>query len=140
MKKFTDSYLQYLHAETTERDVDTQWCEIVTPFTDHRNDSISLYVRPHNDRYILSDRGDTFAASEHLFATGPQLVDNLLRLDPLNGQINEICAAHGVMRTTGYEFSLTCTEQNTGAAMHRLLQTLLQVDALLAARRSFYLC
>ena len=60
MKHLIDSYVNWIRESTTHRNVGHGWHEIVTPFLNHKNDMIELYVRQDgNEKITISDGGNT---------------------------------------------------------------------------------
>ncbi len=60
LENLTDQYFSWLRSKTTTKQIDG-WTEITTPYIDRHNDYIQIYVRKHNEEWILTDAGETLS-------------------------------------------------------------------------------
>ena len=56
----TNSYLRWLNSGNSSR-IFGKFSEITTPFTDHRNDYLQIYVSEKDGEAILTDNGSTLS-------------------------------------------------------------------------------
>jgi hypothetical protein len=121
------SYLEWLRAKTSVRELQQGVCEITTPFLDRHNDRLQIYVVPKDGGYTLTDDGYVLGDLE---ASGcpvntqqrRQLLDTILRGFGVREE-------DGVLMT---EASLDAFPQKK----HALIQAMLAVnDMFLTARR-----
>jgi len=54
-----EEYLLWLRENTKIKDIGASWTQISTPFVNHSNDMIQIYVKIEGDEIIFSDNGDT---------------------------------------------------------------------------------
>ena len=122
MKHLIDSYVDWIRESITLRNVGHGWHEIVTPFLNHKNDMIELYVRQdENEKIVLSDGGNTF---NELKLSGLDIDKSKKRLD----EFNTILRSFGLHRGTDKEISIVTDVKKFPEVKHRLIQAILSID------------
>lgn len=122
MKHLIDSYVDWIRESITLRNVGHGWHEIVTPFLNHKNDMIELYVRQdENEKIVLSDGGNTF---NELKLSGLDIDKSKKRLD----EFNTILRSFGFHRGTDKEISIVTDVKKFPEVKHRLIQAILSID------------
>src|SRR5271170_1418579 len=58
VKNLLDSYYAWLRDKTVWKQIN-QWAEITTPYLDRNNDYIQIYLKKHEDGFLLTDDGAT---------------------------------------------------------------------------------
>lgn len=118
--QLVDDYRTWLADKTQVRELTQGWHEITTPFIDHHNDMIQLYVRRKNDQIVLTDDGyviNDLADSGCDVDSSPKRRALLART--LNG--------FGVMRD-GRALTVTADDSTFAYKKHSLLQSILAVS------------
>jgi hypothetical protein len=122
MKHLIDSYVDWIRESTTLRNVGHGWHEIVTPFLNHKNDMIELYVRQDgNEKIILSDGGNTV---NELKLSGLDIDKSKKRLD----EFNTILRSFGLHWDEKKEISIVTDTKKFPEVKHRLIQAILSID------------
>lgn len=122
MKHLIDSYVNWIRESTTLRNVGHGWHEIVTPFLNHKNDMIELYVRQEgNEKIILSDGGNTV---NELKLSGLDIDKSKKRLD----EFNTILRSFGLHKDEKKEISIVTDTKKFPEVKHRLIQAILSID------------
>ena len=122
MKHLIDSYVDWIRESTTHRNVGHGWHEIVTPFLNHKNDMIELYVRQDgNEKIIISDGGNTV---NELKLSGLDIDKSKKRLD----EFNTILRSFGLHRNEKKEISIVTDPKRFPEVKHRLIQAILSID------------
>lgn len=106
----------------------TDWYAIDTPFVGLFNDRIEIYVKKDNDKFILSDDGDTLSNLEMKGI-------NVSRSSTRRSIINGIELNFGVSIKDG-EITTEATKETFNSRKHALLQAIQQVsDLRMTAKR-----
>jgi hypothetical protein len=122
MKHLIDSYVDWIRDSIALREVGHGWHEIVTPFLNHKNDMIELYVRQYeNEKIILSDGGNTI---NELKLSGLDIDKSKKRLD----EFNTILRSFGLHRDEKKEISIVTDVKKFPEVKHRLIQAILSID------------
>lgn len=122
MKHLIDSYVNWIRESTTHRNVGHGWHEIVTPFLNHKNDMIELYVRQDgNEKITISDGGNTV---NELKLSGLDIDKSKKRLD----EFNTILRSFGLHRDEKKEISIVTDFKKFPEVKHRLIQAILSID------------
>ena len=119
MKGLIEKYVQWIKEGLSFRQIG-DWAEITTPFLNHNNDMISIFVKKNGDRYYLSDNGQTL---NELNLSGVNLDRSEKRLSELNTILNGL----GIKREQSELFTHT-DEKRYPESKHRLIQAILSVD------------
>ena len=121
-----DSYLGWLRERFNVSEVDGV-CEISTPFVDHRNDHIEVYVKRQPDgTIVLTDGGDTV---QDLELSGVELASPNRRK-----MLNRIASVRGVT-VENDELLVRSTPQDFPRKKHALIQAMLAVGDLYVTSR-----
>jgi hypothetical protein len=118
--RLVENYLSWLKDTTTLRQVD-EWVEITTPYLDRHNDYLQIYIKSHNDGYILSDDGYILGDLER---SGCNL-DTPKRIALLTMTLN----GFGVQQNRG-ELTIHASRENFAQKKHNLIQAMLAVNDL----------
>ena len=121
MKYLVDSYIDWVRQGLTIREVNGGWHEIVTPFLNHKNDMIELYIKQDGEQILLSDGGNTV---NELKLGGLDVDKSQKRLD----ELNIILRSFGLQRNGGKEISVKTDKKRFAETKHRLIQAILSID------------
>ncbi len=121
MKYLIDSYIDWLKEEISIRELKGGWHEIVTPFLNHRNDMIELYVRQEGEQILISDAGNTL---NEVRLSGLELNKSPKRLE----ELNTIIRSFGLQRNALKEITALTNKQNFPEVKHRFIQAILSID------------
>lgn len=124
MQELIDSYLKWLKDGLHVRKLENSWHQIVTPFVNHQNDLISLYIKREKDNSItVSDGGE---ALNELSLSG---VD----INKSKGRQNEfktIVQSFGLTYNGDESLSIKTTDKLFPQVKHRMIQALISIDDL----------
>lgn len=124
MIELVNSYVDWIKKGISLREVGDGWHEVVTPFLNHRNDMIEIYLRQEQDGGILiSDAGITL---NELKLSG-------IDIDKSGKRANEleiILRSFGITKTEKNELIVKTTTKNFPQLKHRMIQAILSVDDL----------
>ena len=118
-----NDYYRFLKQKTviTEAQL-SDWVEISTPFTDVFNDTIDIYVKKQNEKFILSDDGKTI---RNLELSGIEISRSQNRKDILD----KILLNYGI-HLEGQELIVEATEFTFPQKKLNLLSTISEVNDL----------
>jgi hypothetical protein len=116
-----NDYYLWLKDKTVFRQVQDNWVEITTPYLDHHNDYIQIYLKEEKGQYLLTDHGDTLI---DLLQTGCSL-DSPKRQKLLQITLN----GFGVSLSEK-ALEIRATKDNFPLCKHNLLQAILSVNDL----------
>ncbi len=126
MEALINSYVDWIKKGLSHREVGNGWHEIVTPFLNHKNDMIELYLKlkPDGD-IIISDGGNTI---NELNLSGL----NLNRSPKRKEELNSIIRSFGInlKNNASDELFVTADKKNFPAVKHRIIQAILAIDDL----------
>lgn len=120
MKQLIDSYINWIREGISFRELNEGWHEIVTPFLNHKNDMIELYVKQDGEQILLSDAGNTLG---ELRLSGLELNKSSKKTD----EVNTILRSFGLSLGKSEIFAKT-TKANFPQVKHRLIQAILSID------------
>lgn len=120
MKHLIDSYVDWIREGLSFREVRGGWYEIVTPFLNHKNDMIELYIKEEGDSIILSDAGNTI---NELKLSGLDVSKSQKRLEDLN----IILRSFGLQRNGNKEIFIKTDRKRFPEVKHRLIQAILSI-------------
>ena len=121
IEKLLHDYRAWLREKTTLRQINGEWIEITTPYLDRHNDTMQIYVRPENGRYVLTD--DSYTIHD-LEASGCNLHTEK-RQDLLKITLN----GFGV-KLQDEALEIHATAENFPLKKHSLIQAMLAVNDL----------
>lgn len=122
MRELIQSYVDFLSSKMHIRELENGWNEIITPFLNHNNDMISIYVkRVSEDSLLLSDGGETI---NELELSGLNVTRSKKRLEHLNG----IIRSYGITCKSNKDLLVKATKKTFPQIKHRLLQAILSID------------
>lgn len=121
MQELIDSYVDWIKKGISLREVKGGWHEIVTPFLNHKNDMIELYVRENNGQIILSDGGNTI---NELKMSGLDVEKSKKRLS----ELENILQSFGIHKNGGREITISTDAKRFPEVKHRLIQAILAID------------
>ncbi|MBT9151711.1 MAG: hypothetical protein DDT40_01907 [candidate division WS2 bacterium] len=116
------AYIEWLRQKISVEDI-VGVCEITTPFVDRHNDQLQIYVKPFNNRLILTDDGYTI---KDLKISGFEITTEKRR-----EILYSILNGFGV-QLHGDELTVEATQDNFAQKKHNLIQTMLAVNDLWA--------
>lgn len=116
-EKYLEDYYAWLKANTFTAQIG-EFCEITTPFLNHNNDSIQIYVKEKAGQLLFTDDGYTLSNLEmggfHLTSVR-------------KGQIAFIANQYGV-EFDGHEITANCPAKDFAFKKHMLVQAILHID------------
>lgn len=122
MKYLVDSYVEWIRQGLIIHEAKGGWYEIVTPFLNHKNDMIELYIKEEKEQITLSDGGNTI---NELKLSGLDISKSAKRSEDLN----MILRSFGLQRVNGgKEISVKTDKKRFPEVKHRLIQAILSVD------------
>ncbi len=119
MKELINNYVEWIRQGISFRQLG-DWYEITTPFLNHHNDYLEIYVKEENGKYILTDGASTI---NELKLSGL----NLERSEKRNLEFITILNGFGIKKK-GDELTVNTTEKNFPEVKHRLIQAMLAID------------
>lgn len=119
MKELINKYVEWMREGLSFRQLG-DWYEITTPFLNHHNDYLEIYVKPENGKFILTDGGSTI---NELRLSGM----NLERSEKRTLEFNTILNGFGIKKSND-ELIANTTEKNFPETKHRLIQAMLAID------------
>lgn len=123
MKELVNSYVEWIRKGLSLREVGNGWHEVVTPFLNHRNDMIELFLKQENEQIIISDGGNTL---NELILSGVDIDRSSKRID----ELNTILRSFGISKNGGNELFAKTDEKKFPEVKHRLIQAVLSIDDL----------
>lgn len=121
MQDLVESYVDWIRESTSLREVGGGWHEIVTPFLNHKNDMIELYLRKDNGQIILSDGGNTI---NELNLSGLDIEKSKKR----SSELESILQSFGIRKNGGNEISVSTDVKRFPEVKHRMIQAILAID------------
>ncbi len=122
MKYLVDSYVEWIRQGLIISEIKGGWYEIITPFLNHKNDMIELYIKEEGEQITLSDGGNTI---NELKLSGLDVGKSAKRSEDLN----MILRSFGLQRVNGgKEISVKTDKKRYPEVKHRLIQAILSVD------------
>jgi len=123
MKELVNSYVEWIRKGFSLREVGNGWHELVTPFLNHRNDMIELFLKQENDQIIISDGGNTL---NELILSGVDIDRSSKRTD----ELNTILRSFGISKNGENELFAKTDEKKFPEVKHRIIQAVLSIDDL----------
>ena len=121
MNKLVDSYVNWIRDGISLREVGNGWHEVVTPFLNHRNDMIELYVRQQGEEFVISDGGNTI---NELVLSGT----DINRSQKKTEELNTILRSFGIQKTERNEIQVKTNAKRFPEVKHRFIQAVLSID------------
>ena len=118
IQNLIDDYHVWLKDKTVLNQID-QWVEITTPYLDHHNDYLQIYVKKANGGFLLTDDGYII---DDLKQSGCNL-DNQKNQELLQMTLN----GFGVKKD-GNELQVQASAENFVSRKHNLVQAMLAVN------------
>lgn len=122
MKHLVNSYVEWIKQGLVLREVGNGWHEVTTPFLNHNNDMIELYLKQQGEEILLSDGGNTI---NELLLSGVS-IEGKKRAE----EINTIIRSFGIKRNGNNEIYATTDAKRFPEVKHRLIQAVLSIDDL----------
>ena len=121
MKELVNSYVEWIRKGLSLREVSNGWHEIVTPFLNHRNDMIELYLKQEDKHIIISDGGNTI---NELVLSGVNIDRSKKRIE----ELDTILRSFGISKNGNNELFANTDAKKFPETKHRLIQAVLSVD------------
>lgn len=121
MEALVKSYVDWMREGISYRDVGNGWHEVVTPFLNHRNDMIEVYLKSDGDEIVLSDGGNTL---NELCLSGVNIESSPKRTRDLDN----VLLCFGVSKTEKDELTIRAKTKKFPEAKHRFIQAILAID------------
>jgi len=103
------------------RDMGNDWHEVVTPFLNHRNDMIELYLKRENDEVVISDGGNTL---NELALSGLEIQKTNKR----TRELENVLRSFGISKNERNELCVKTSVKKFPETKHRLIQAVLSID------------
>lgn len=116
---FVANYLKWLTDSITERQLETGWTEISTPFLDCYNDGIAVYAREEDGRILLSDDGAVASATICLGGMPAQGKQEAFR---------DFLRPYGVEVLPDWELQMPATPETYPIRFHLFLQAIMAAN------------
>ncbi len=123
MKQLVESYVEWIKKSLSLREVGNGWHEVVTPFLNHKNDMVELYLKKQGDQVLLSDGGNTL---NELYLSGIEFNKSKKRTE----ELNSIMRSFGVQKNGEDEIFAVTDVKRFPEVKHRLIQAILSIDDL----------
>ncbi|MBL3655081.1 DUF1828 domain-containing protein [Fulvivirga sediminis] len=124
MIELVNSYVDWIKKGISLREVGDGWHEMITPFLNHKNDMIEIYLRKESDGSIsISDAGVTLS---ELKLSGIDID----RSEKRAKELDIILRSFGILRTENNELIAKTTTKNFPQVKHRVIQAILSIDDL----------
>lgn len=118
IKNLLDNYYSWLRDKTVWKQIN-QWAEITTPYLDRNNDYVQIYLKKHDDGFLLTDDGSTIGGlAQEGCALDSNKRQKLLQMT-LNG--------YGVS-CEGDALQVKANQDNFALRKHNLVQAMLAVN------------
>ncbi len=121
MKDLVNSYVEWIRKGISLREVGNGWHEVVTPFLNHRNDMIELYLKQEKEQILISDGGNTL---NELILNGVDIERSKKRTD----ELNTILRSFGVSKNGNNELFARTDVKKFPEVKHRIIQAVLSID------------
>lgn len=122
MRNLVNSYVEWIKKGLTLREVSNGWHELVTPFLNHSNDMIELYLKQEKDYIVISDAGNTI---NELILSGLDIDRSKKRQE----ELNTILRSFGISRKEN-ELYINTDAKKFPEVKHRFIQAVLAIDDL----------
>lgn len=124
MIELVNSYVDWIKKGISLREVGDGWHEVITPFLNHRNDMIEIYLRKEsNGSVLISDAGVTLS---ELKLSGIDID----RSGKRTKELEVILRSFGISKTKNNELTAKATTKNFPQIKHRVIQAILSIDDL----------
>ena len=124
MKELVNAYLEWLRKGLSMKEISDGWHEVVTPFLNHKNDMIEVYLkRAEDNQIIISDGGNTL---NELTLSGIDIERSGKRMM----ELNVILRSFGISRSENNELIVKSNQANFPEKKHNFIQAILSVDDL----------
>jgi Domain of unknown function DUF1828/Domain of unknown function DUF1829 len=121
MKELINSYVEWIRKGISLRELSNGWHEVVTPFLNHKNDMIELYLKQENEQITISDGGNTL---NELVLSGVDIDRSKKR----NEELNIILRSFGISKNGSNELFINTDDKKFPETKHRLIQAVLSID------------
>jgi hypothetical protein len=122
MEELVNSYVEWIRKGISLRELSNGWHEVVTPFLNHKNDMIELYLKKQeNEQITISDGGNTI---NELTLSGVDIDRSKKRME----ELNIILRSFGISRTEKNELLTNTDTKKFPETKHRLIQAILCID------------
>lgn len=121
MKELVNAYIEWIKKGFSLREISNGWHEVVTPFLNHRNDMIELYLKQDSERITISDGGNTI---NELRLSGIDIEKSKKRAE----ELTTILRSFGISRSEDNELIVCTDSKQFPATKHRFIQAVLSVD------------
>lgn len=119
LKNLIDNYYNWLKDKTILKQIDNV-CEITTPYLDRHNDYIQIYALKDNDKYKLTDDGNTI---RDLIISGCSLESNKRQK-----MLNVILSGYGIELENKEILVTKTTNSDFPLKKHNLIQAIIDVN------------
>lgn len=121
MEDLINSYVSWIRQGMTLQNLGNGWFELVTPFLNHKNDMIELYLRQDQNGIEISDKGVTI---NELALSGIDLERSKKKTE----ELNSILKSFGVFKNGKNEIFVKTDTRKFPEVKHRIIQAILTID------------
>ncbi len=121
MRELVNSYADWIKKGLSLRELSDGWHEVVTPFLNHKNDMIELYLKQENEQITISDGGNTI---NELILSGLDINRSKKRIE----ELNIIIRSFGISKNGNNELYINTDSKKFPETKHRLIQAVLSID------------
>lgn len=121
MKELVNSYVEWIRKGLSLREISNGWHEVVTPFLNHKNDMIELYLKQDNEQITISDGGNTI---NELVLSGIDIDRSKKRTE----ELDSILRSFGISINANNELFIKTDSKRFPETKHRLIQAVLSID------------
>ncbi len=121
MKELVNSYVEWIRKGLSLRELSNGWHELVTPFLNHKNDMIELYLKQENEQITISDGGNTL---NELILSGVDIDRSKKRSE----ELNIVLRSFGISKNGNNELFINTDAKKFPETKHRLIQAVLSID------------
>lgn len=120
---FKDNYIEWLYKNIDEFKISNNIYRITFPFLDRNNECTEIYIKILDNKYILTDDGETIGELELSNF-------NIFSSQKRTEIFNHILLAHGVQRSNDNELFIECSKEELPQKKHMLSQCMIKVSDL----------
>lgn len=120
---FKKNYLDWLNKSIEECQISKNIYRITLPYLDRNNDCTEIFIRVNDNKYILTDDGETIGELELSNF-------NLFSSQKRTEIFNSILQAHGVNKSEDNQLYVECSKEDLPQKKHLLSQCMIKVSDL----------
>lgn len=126
---FKENYIEWLHSNIDQYQVSGNIFRITLPYLDRNNDCIEIFIIIDDDKYTLTDDGETIGELElsnfNIFSS-PRRIEIF----------NRILFSHGIKKGAENDLFVECSKEDLPQKKHLLSQCIIKVSDLFYTAKS----